>query len=64
MVRNERGEENMKKDRPRMEIVPLWREKPDARLFAEVVVAMARAILLAKQQATGDNIAAKEDGRG
>jgi hypothetical protein len=33
----------MNGDRPRVEIIPLWREEPDARLFAVAVVEMVKA---------------------
>jgi hypothetical protein len=37
------GKKNMKTDQRRVTVVPLWREDPDARLFAQAVVELARA---------------------
>ena len=64
MVRK-KGGRRMKSGRQRIEIIPLWRDQPDARLFAEAVLALARQRRLAEQRRieAADQIS-KEDGRG
>ena len=61
MVRKEGGVRNMKTDRRRIDIVPLWRQQPDARLFAQAVIELARQLQLAKEQRMARPGPAKED---
>ena len=42
MVRKTKGGKNMKSDQRRVTVIPWWREDPDARLFAQAVVELAR----------------------
>ncbi len=42
MSRKKGGNKNMNQGRQRIEIIPLWRKEPDARLVAVAVVEMAR----------------------
>jgi hypothetical protein len=42
MVRKSKGGKYMNSDQKRVTVVPWWREDPDARLFAQAVVELAR----------------------
>jgi hypothetical protein len=50
MVR--KGGKNMKTDQRRVTVIPWWREDPDARLFAQAVVELARERRKKAQQPT------------
>ena len=58
------GKRNMQQGDRRIQIVPLWREEPDARLFATAVVEMARQRLLETREAENHPTPPKEGGNG
>lgn len=50
LSRKKGGKRKMKTGQRRIEIVPLWLDQPDARLFAMAVVEMARKRLQAAEE--------------
>lgn len=60
MSRKKGGKRNMNTGHRRIEIVPLWHDQLDARLFAVAVVEIVRK---RKQAADEQNRPAKEDDR-
>ena len=42
MTVRKRGDKRVRRDRRRIEIIPVWREVPDARLYALAVLEMVK----------------------